>query len=160
LIFPFLGDAVGEKLARIRNRHFGFIFQFYHLLPELNVLENTMIASWMCTDGPGLADRKDRARSLLEQVGLSHRLNHRPSQLSGGERQRVAIARALVNDPDVLFADEPTGNLDSETGAQIMGVLESLHARGQTIVMVTHDRSIARRADRSMVMKDGRLQQV
>jgi ABC-type lipoprotein export system ATPase subunit len=151
---------VGEKLARIRNRHFGFIFQFYHLLPELNVLENTMIASWMCTDGPGLADRKDRARSLLEQVGLSHRLNHRPSQLSGGERQRVAIARALVNDPDVLFADEPTGNLDSETGAQIMGVLESLHARGQTIVMVTHDRSIARRADRSMVMKDGRLQQV
>lgn len=159
LIFPFLGDAAGEKLARIRNRHFGFIFQFYHLLPELNVLENTMIASWMCTDGPGLADRKDRARSLLEQVGLSHRLNHRPSQLSGGERQRVAIARALVNDPDVLFADEPTGNLDSETGAQIMGVLESLHARGQTIVMVTHDRSIARRADRSMVVKDGRLQQ-
>lgn len=158
LIFPFWGDSAGEKLARIRNRHFGFIFQFYHLLPELNVLENTMISLWMRTDGPGLSAARDRACLVLEQVGLSHRFNHRPAQLSGGERQRVAIARALVNDPDVLFADEPTGNLDSETGAQIMGVLESLHARGQTIVMVTHDRGIARRADRSLVMKDGRLQ--
>lgn len=158
LIFPFLGDSAGERLATIRNRHFGFIFQFYHLLPELTVLDNTMISAWMRPGGPGLSVTRDRARSLLEQVGLGHRLAHRPSQLSGGERQRVAIARALVNDPEVLFADEPTGNLDSETGAQIMGVLESLHAEGQTIVMVTHDRSIARRADRSLVMKDGRLQ--
>jgi ABC-type lipoprotein export system ATPase subunit len=149
--------------ARLRNRQFGFIFQFYHLLPELNVVENTMLApsiehSWL---GFRLrkAELRKRAVDLLEQLGMGQRLKHRPSQLSGGERQRVAIARALMNSPKVLFADEPTGNLDAETGRQIMDVLEQLHREhGQTIVMVTHDRSLAREADRVLVLKDGKLE--
>lgn len=150
------------ELARLRNRHFGFVFQFYHLLPELNVLENTMIgamiesstASWATAKLPALG----RAKELLGQMGLSHRLTHRPNQLSGGERQRVAIARALMNQPKVLYADEPTGNLDAETGRQIMDVLERLHRDfGQTIVMVTHDRSLAREADRALILRDGKL---
>jgi ABC-type lipoprotein export system ATPase subunit len=157
LIFPFIGDAAGEKLARIRNRNFGFVFQFYHLLPELNVLDNAMISSQIGADAPAKHVSRDRATAVLTQLGLGQRLHHRPSQLSGGERQRVAIARALMNQPQILFADEPTGNLDTETGAQIMKVLEDLHAKGQTIVMVTHDRTIARRADRTLIMRDGRL---
>jgi lipoprotein-releasing system ATP-binding protein len=153
------------QAARLRNKQFGFIFQFYHLLPELNVVENTMLApsiefSWLQFRSRRSALRS-RAIDLLDQLGLSHRLTHRPSQLSGGERQRVAIARALMNSPKVLFADEPTGNLDAETGRQIMDVLEKLHREhGQTIVMVTHDRSLAREADRVLVLKDGRLEQV
>lgn len=158
LIFPLLADRAGERLARIRNRRFGFVFQFYHLLPELNVLENAMMSSMMLSDAP-VTNPRQRAIELLSQLGLDQRLHHRPSQLSGGERQRVAIARALMNQPQVLFADEPTGNLDAETGQQIMKLLESLHAKGQTIVMVTHDRTIARRADRTLVMKDGWLGQ-
>ncbi len=145
-----------------RNQRFGFVFQFYHLLPELNVLENTlaapMIGRWSIRYLLERRQTRARAHELLSQLGMGHRLHHRPSQLSGGERQRVAIARALMNDPQVLFADEPTGNLDSETGGQIMKLLESLHAKGQTIVMVTHDRTIARRADRTFVMKDGLLE--
>jgi lipoprotein-releasing system ATP-binding protein len=161
-----IGLAVGGKpdrhLARLRNTRFGFVFQFYHLLPELNVLENTMLSVML--DRSVLAFNRERgsirarATKVLEDLGMGHRLTHRPSQLSGGERQRVAIARALMNQPRVLFADEPTGNLDAETGRQIMAVLEGLHRdRGQTIVMVTHDRSIAHRADRVLVLKDGRL---
>jgi lipoprotein-releasing system ATP-binding protein len=147
----------------LRNKKFGFIFQFYHLLPELNVLENTLLAAMI--ENSWLAFRSNRkalharAVELLEQLGLSHRLKHRPSQLSGGERQRVAIARALMNNPRVLFADEPTGNLDVETGRQIMDVIEKLHRdSGQTIVMVTHDRALAREADRVLVLKDGKLE--
>ncbi|WP_428938662.1 ABC transporter ATP-binding protein [Fontivita pretiosa] len=148
--------------SQLRNTQFGFVFQFYHLLPELNVLENTLLAamvehSWLAFRRNRLALRQ-RAIEVLEQLGMGHRLKHRPSQLSGGERQRVAIARALMNRPRVLFADEPTGNLDAETGRQIMKVLEDLHRnRNQTIVMVTHDRTIARQADRILVLKDGRL---
>ena len=149
--------------ARVRNRDFGFVFQFYHLLPELNVLENTMLGSMIQYSWTGFFKRRgalrDRAIDVLTQLGMGHRLRHRPGQLSGGERQRVAIARALMNSPRVLFADEPTGNLDAETGLQIMGVLEKLHQeQGQTIVMVTHDRTLARRADRVLVMKDGKLE--
>ena len=152
-----------REAARLRNTHFGFVFQFYYLLPELSVLENTLLApmveySWL---GYRLRKRelRRRATELLEQLGLGHRLTHRPNQLSGGERQRVAIARALMNRPKVLFADEPTGNLDAETGRQIMGVLEKLHREsGQTIVMVTHDRGLARTADRVLVLKDGRME--
>ena len=149
--------------SRLRNKHFGFIFQFYHLLPELNVLENTLLAPMIENSWLGYrAQRKalqSRATELLETLGMGHRLKHRPSQLSGGERQRVAIARALMNSPRVLFADEPTGNLDAETGRQIMNLLESLHQKsGQTIVMVTHDRALAREADRVLVLKDGRLE--
>ena len=148
--------------SRLRNKHFGFIFQFYHLLPELNVLENTLLApmieqSWLAYRGQRKS-LQSRATELLETLGMGHRLKHRPSQLSGGERQRVAIARALMNSPRVLFADEPTGNLDAETGRQIMNLLETLHQKsGQTIVMVTHDRALAREADRVLVLKDGRL---
>ncbi len=149
--------------ARLRNLQFGFIFQFYHLLPELNVLENAMLAPGIEHSSLAMMLRRDemrkRATALLDQLGMSHRLKHRPSQLSGGERQRVAIARALMNNPKVLFADEPTGNLDAETGRQIMDLLEKLHRdTGQTIVMVTHDRSLAREADRVLVLKDGKLE--
>ncbi len=159
-------EVVGSarESSGLRNQRFGFVFQFYHLLPELNVLENTltapMIGRWSI---PYLMQRRAvraRARELLTTLGLEHRLHHRPGQLSGGERQRVAIARALMNEPQVLFADEPTGNLDSETGGQIMKLLESLHAKGQTIVMVTHDRTLAKRADRILVMKDGQLERI
>lgn len=147
--------------ALLRNQSFGFVFQFYHLLPELNVLENTLLGayvkysytSWLTFKSPA----KARAEALLEQLGLSHRKKHRPSQLSGGERQRVAIARALMNEPQILFADEPTGNLDFETGLQIMSVLNGLHAKGQTVVMVTHDRSLAKQADRALILRDGKL---
>jgi lipoprotein-releasing system ATP-binding protein len=157
-----LATMSGAERSRVRNTQFGFVFQFYHLLPELNVTENTLLGpmiehSWFSFR----ANRKvlrERATELLGQLGLSHRLKHRVTLLSGGERQRVAIARALMNDPRVLFADEPTGNLDAETGRQIMGVLEQLHReKGQTIVMVTHDRSLARQADRVLVLKDGKL---
>jgi lipoprotein-releasing system ATP-binding protein len=158
-----LERLTSAERAEIRNTRFGFVFQFYHLLPELNVLENTMLAAMVKHSWLGFRSNRpqllDRARRLLEEFGLSHRLKHRPSQLSGGERQRVAIARALMNEPHVLFADEPTGNLDAETGRQIMSVLEGLHRdRGQTIVMVTHDRTLARRCDRALVLKDGKLE--
>ena len=157
----FAGRA-DRRVAKIRNTHFGFVFQFYHLLPELNVIENTLLTamiqnSWLVYHAkrPKL---EERATEILKELGMEHRLRHRPNQLSGGERQRVAIARALMNDPKVLFADEPTGNLDAETGQQIMGVFERLHReRGQTIVMVTHDRTLARRADRILILKDGKL---
>jgi lipoprotein-releasing system ATP-binding protein len=148
--------------SRVRNTQFGFVFQFYHLLPELNVTENTLLApmiehSWW-DFWSKRRELRERATEVLRQLGMDHRLKHRPNQLSGGERQRVAIARALMNNPKILFADEPTGNLDAETGRQIMGVLEKLHREnGQTIVMVTHDRTLARQADRVLVLKDGRL---
>jgi len=148
--------------SHLRNTQFGFVFQFYHLLPELNVLENTMLApmiefSWFSFKSRKIALRQ-RAVELLTQFGLEHRLKHRPAHLSGGERQRVAIARALMNRPRVLFADEPTGNLDVETGRQIMNVLEKLHREAnQTIVMVTHDRTLAREADRVLVLTNGKL---
>jgi lipoprotein-releasing system ATP-binding protein len=146
----------------LRNTQFGFVFQFYHLLPELNVTENALLASMIEHSTFAYRakqhDLKRRAATVLEQLGMAHRLKHKPAQLSGGERQRVAIARALMNSPRVLFADEPTGNLDAETGRQIMVVLEKLHReQKQTIVMVTHDRTIARQADRVLVLKEGRL---
>jgi lipoprotein-releasing system ATP-binding protein len=149
--------------SRVRNTQFGFVFQFYHLLPELNVVENTLLSplienSWFAFRSKK-ADLRERAGELLAKLGLGHRLTHRPNQLSGGERQRVAIARALMNSPRILFADEPTGNLDAETGRQIMDVLEQLHRdTGQTVVMVTHDRTLAREADRVLVLKEGRLE--
>ena len=153
----------GNERSALRNTQFGFVFQFYHLLPELNVLENTLLGPMIQHSWFGYGRRKreltDRAVTVLTQLGMNHRLKQSPNRLSGGERQRVAIARALMNNPRVLFADEPTGNLDAETGRQIMGVLERLHeAHGQTIVMVTHDRTLARRADRVLVMKDGKLE--
>jgi lipoprotein-releasing system ATP-binding protein len=157
-----LAAISAAERANVRNRDFGFVFQFYHLLPELNVLENTMLAAMIEHSWLGFRSNRrqlaERAMTILKQFGLDHRVRHRPNQLSGGERQRVAIARALMNQPKVLFADEPTGNLDADTGRQIMGVLEALHRdAGQTIVMVTHDRTLARTADRALVLRGGVL---
>jgi lipoprotein-releasing system ATP-binding protein len=145
----------------LRRHQFGFVFQQYHLLPELNVLENVLIARMVGTSTwSWMLDRKtprDDAVAILERVGLGERLKHRPNELSGGERQRVAIARALVHRPRILYADEPTGNLDAEAGARLMELLDDLHRDGQTIVMVTHDPGIAAHADRVLQLEEGRL---
>ncbi len=155
----FAGLSASQR-SELRNRKFGFVFQFYHLLPELNVLENTLLAPMIEFSWLGFRSRRaelrKKARELLAELGMEQRLRHKPHQLSGGERQRVAIARALMNQPRVLFADEPTGNLDFETGRQIMGLLERLHKNSnQTIIMVTHDRTLARQADRVLVLNNG-----
>jgi len=150
-----------RELNRYRNEMVGFVFQFYHLLDELNVLESVFlpamvsrgIVGWL---GSRAAARR-RAQELLEQLGLQDRARHKPYQLSGGERQRVAIGRALMNEPRLLLADEPTGNLDSATGNDILAVLERLHQAGQTIVMVTHDERVARRAQRVITLTDGKV---
>ncbi|MFO0839290.1 MAG: ABC transporter ATP-binding protein [Phycisphaerae bacterium] len=157
-------SASERRRITLRRRHVGFVFQFYHLLPELNVLENVLLprmvgASVFAWRGQRAAARRD-ARDIITRVGLSARLRHRPAELSGGERQRVAIARALVHHPRVLLADEPTGNLDAETGASILALLGSLHAAGQTIMLVTHDASVAERADRVLHLESGRLRGV
>lgn len=151
------------KLDRYRNESVGFIFQFYHLLPELNVLENTLIPAMVRHGRFGYARRKGgpdgliaRAERLLATFGLTHRLKHRPAELSGGERQRVAIARALVNDPPLLLADEPTGNLDRKTGQAILDELtQHRAATRRTLLMVTHDLEVASRADRIIRLADG-----
>jgi lipoprotein-releasing system ATP-binding protein len=160
-----LAKLSASDRAVLRCQQFGFVFQFYHLLPELNVVENTMLTQMIENSVGQFAAKKgelvSRAKELLAQMGLEHRLRHRPQHLSGGERQRVAIARALMNRPRVLFADEPTGNLDIDTGRQIMAVLEKLHQQShQTIVMVTHDRTLAQRADRILVLESGKLENV
>ncbi len=146
---------------RLRNVTFGFVFQFYHLLPELNVLENVLIPCMVGTSVFAWPSRKRdlqrRAETTLDRMGLSQRLAHRPNELSGGERQRVAIARALANKPRILLADEPTGNLDSATGREILGVLKTLNQEGQTIVMVTHDPQVAANAHRTVTLADGRV---
>jgi len=152
-----------RRRIELRRRAFGFVFQFYYLLPELNVLENVLITRMVGTKtlgwwrGGSAAARADALR-ILTRVGMHERLKHRPNELSGGERQRVALARALVHKPRVLFADEPTGNLDAEAGRKIMDLLKELHHEGQTIVMVTHDSGVARYADRVLLLADGRLQ--
>ena len=141
-----------------RNRAIGFVFQSYHLMPELNVLENVMVASMVGHDPFAWrsmrAEASARAEELLDAFGLGHRFEHRPAELSGGERQRVAMARALVNGPDVVLADEPTGNLDTKTGDGILDVLAERHRLGLSMVMVTHDPTIAARADRVVKMVD------
>jgi ABC-type lipoprotein export system ATPase subunit len=151
----------GGQLNRFRNQMVGFVFQFYHLLDELNMLENVVLPAMAQSGTLGWLKRrigvKKRAKDLLERFGLAERIAHKPYQLSGGERQRVAIARALMNEPRVLLADEPTGNLDSETGNGILEVLEELNHNGQTIVMVTHDDRIARRAHNTIRLADGKI---
>lgn len=152
----------GKRLDGYRNRDIGFVFQFYHLLPELSVFENAMlpgmVGNWMTGHSARRAAARESAGALLESFGLGHRLAHRPGQLSGGERQRVAIARALVNSPRVLLADEPTGNLDTVTGEGILDLLAKRHADGLTLVIVTHDPAVAARADRIVKLVNGRVQ--
>jgi len=150
-----------RELNRYRNELVGFVFQFYHLLDELNVLENIVLPAMVSRSVVGwlLTRRaaKRRAMEMLEQLGLKERVRHKPYQLSGGERQRTAIGRALMNQPRLLLADEPTGNLDSVTGNGILAVFEQLNRAGQTIVMVTHDERIADRAQRVIVLEDGKI---
>ena len=147
----------------LRNRYFGMIFQFYHLLPELTTLENvlmpTMIQLGLFKYWFGKSRHRKRARQLLDMVGLSHRLKHRPKELSGGEMQRAAIARSLMSEPQILLADEPTGNLDQEAGQEIMAILRTLNQqRNLTIVMVTHDQLLARQTDRIVRLAEGRVE--
>lgn len=150
--------SAGKRDA-FRNSSVGFVFQFYHLLPELTVRENVLIAAMIALGRLRYASQaaalKAHAEQLLETVGLAHRLDHKPRELSGGERQRVAIARALMNKPRALLADEPTGNLDRETGKTILDLFTSLHHAGQTMVVVTHDAATAARADRVIRLRDG-----
>jgi lipoprotein-releasing system ATP-binding protein len=154
--------AIEDRRNRLLNSAFGFVFQFYHLLPEFDVLENVLLPQMVGKSIGGWLGRRGaaagRALDLLERVGLGDRLRHRPNELSGGERQRVAIARALMNEPDVLFADEPTGNLDARTGRGIFDLLKDLNQSGQTIAMVTHDRDLATQADEVVHLVDGRIQ--
>ena len=140
-------------MARLRNETIGFVFQSFHLLARTTAQDN--VALPLVYRGVGRRERRARAAAMLDRVGLAHRLDHRPNQMSGGEQQRVAIARALVTDPTVLLADEPTGNLDSTTGASVLALLESLNADGVAIVLVTHDKEVAARAHRQILMRDG-----
>lgn len=144
-----------REQARIRNKHFGFVFQSFNLFSELSALENVMLP--MSYAGLGFHDRKKRAAELLDRLGLSDRLHHLPTMMSGGEQQRVAIARSLANEPDLILADEPTGNLPSDKGEQILTVLEDLNRQGVTVVMVTHNDAQGKRAKRCIQLKDGRV---
>jgi putative ABC transport system ATP-binding protein len=144
-----------DAASDVRNRRIGFVFQSFHLLPRLTVLENVLLPQrYARAPDP---EASDRARALLDRIGLGKRLDHLPGQLSGGQLQRAAIARALLNEPDLLLADEPTGNLDSNSAADVMALLRELHAGGQTLVLVTHDPAIAASAQRTIHLRDGRV---
>ena len=145
-----------NELALIRNRKIGFVFQSFNLLPHLNVLKNVELP--LMYAGSNANQRNQKAREILDSVGLSDRLKHKPAELSGGQRQRVAIARAIVNDPAILLADEPTGNLDSQAGGDILEIFSKLHAQGNTVIIVTHDKAVAERANRIIRIMDGRIE--
>jgi len=145
-----------NELARIRNEEIGFVFQTFNLLPRATALHNVELP--LVYGGVPVAERQQRAKLALEKVELTSRMSHRPNELSGGQRQRVAIARALVNNPSILLADEPTGNLDSKTGMEIMGLFERLHKAGNTIVLVTHEADVAAYAYRSIHLRDGQVE--
>lgn len=146
-----------DELAEIRNKEIGFVFQTFNLLPRYTALEN--VALPLIYAGMGKKERNERAREVLEQVGLADRMDHKPNELSGGQRQRVAVGRALVNKPSIILADEPTGNLDSKTSNEIMGLIEDIHQLGNTIILVTHEEDIAQYARRVVRLKDGIIDQ-
>lgn len=155
----FEGDDISklseDELAIIRRKKIGFVFQFFNLIPSLTALQNVELP--MVFNRMGQAKRKKRAAELLTMVGLGNRMDHKQSELSGGERQRVAIARALSNDPSLIFADEPTGNLDSKSGKEIVNILKNLNKEGRTIVLVTHDPKLSRNAKKNIKIKDGKI---
>jgi putative ABC transport system ATP-binding protein len=144
-----------NALAEQRQRHIGFVFQFFHLIPRLSALENVELPLVLAGMAP--KERRERARQVLDSVGLSARIDHRPDQLSGGERQRVAIGRAIIMRPEVLLADEPTGNLDSKSGQEVVDIVEQLNRDGISLLVVTHDPDLGRRANRHLAMHDGRI---
>ena len=150
-----IGSMSDDELAHIRNREIGFIFQTFNLLPRTDALQNVELP--LIYSGVARRERHERAKVALESVGLGDRMHHRPNEMSGGQRQRVAIARALVNKPSILLADEPTGNLDSKTGDEIMDVVDKLHASGNTIILVTHEEDLALRAARVVRLRDGHI---
>lgn len=154
------GETVATKteseLAVIRNRMIGFVFQTFNLIPRSNIFHNVELP--LIYGGMAKAERRRRAEEAIEQVGLSDRMKHQPNELSGGQRQRVAIARALVFNPSIILADEPTGNLDSKTGEEIMRILDDMHAAGQTIILVTHEDHIAQHAHRTIRLRDGKIE--
>ncbi|MAG13802.1 MAG: macrolide ABC transporter ATP-binding protein [Spirochaetales bacterium] len=149
-------DLPDKERARIRNKHFGFVFQSFNLFPELSAVENVMLP--MSYAGISFSQRKQRASELLEWIGLGDRMHHLPTMMSGGEQQRVAIARALANEPDLILADEPTGNLPSDRGEEILQTLEDLNKQGVTVVMVTHNEMQGQRANRIIRIQDGKIQ--
>lgn len=147
-----------NQLAEIRNKEIGFVFQTFNLLPKLTALENVMLP--MLYAGKPKAEREEIAKKVISHVGLENRMNHKPNELSGGQRQRVAVARALVNNPSIILADEPTGNLDSKTSSEIMSLFAEIHQNGNTIILVTHEEDIARNAQRIIKMKDGTIEKI
>jgi putative ABC transport system ATP-binding protein len=150
-----VGDLGDDELARVRSRTIGFVFQSYNLLPRTTALDN--VATPLLYQGVGRAERHSRAGAALERLGLGDRLHHEPTELSGGQQQRVAVARALVTEPALILADEPTGNLDSRSGAEVMGLLRELNDAGRTVVLITHDADVAAAADRQVHLLDGRI---
>jgi putative ABC transport system ATP-binding protein len=150
-----VSDLNDDELARIRNKEIGFVFQTFNLLPRASALHNVELP--LIYAGQAAKVRRENAAAALDRVGLADRMDHRPNELSGGQRQRVAIARALVNNPSILLADEPTGNLDSQTSEEILNVFEELHTQGQTVVLITHEHDIAEYARRQIMLKDGRI---
>ena len=146
----------GKKLAAFRNKHIGFVFQFHHLLPEFTAWENVCIPGWLA--GRKKAEVKEKAERLLKMLGLSHRMENKPNEMSGGEQQRVAVARALINNPDIVFADEPTGNLDSANAKELHQLFFDLRDKfNQTFLIVTHNEELAKLSDRVLYMKDGKI---
>jgi len=145
-----------DELARIRNQEIGFVFQTFNLLPRADALHNVELP--LIYAGRPAKERRDRATAMLEMVGLKDRMHHKPNELSGGQRQRVAIARALVNGPSIVLADEPTGNLDSKTGIEIMALLDEIHSKGNTVILVTHEEDIAAKARRIVRLRDGKIE--
>lgn len=150
-----VSGLTSNKLAEIRNQKIGFVFQTFNLLPNMSILENVELP--LIYAGMSKKERRKRAEKVLDEVGLSKRLKHRPSELSGGERQRTAIARALVNNPSIILADEPTGNLDSVSGGSVLNVFNQLHDQGHTIIVVTHDQNVAKIAKRIIQIQDGKI---
>jgi len=152
-----IGSLSGNKLAAFRNKHIGFVFQFHHLLPEFTAWENVCIPGWLA--GRKKTEVKEKAEALLKMLGLSHRMENKPNEMSGGEQQRVAVARALINNPDIVFADEPTGNLDSANAKELHQLFFDLRDKfNQTFLIVTHNEELARLSDRLLYMKDGKIE--